>query len=260
MALPSNVRGINPDSGYQDIGSASPGQSSFAASGGVAYWGDAPEQYDTVVVAGFSLPGLCNVKGKGYEMRRRHQKASGKHGASTTFLGNEPAEFVITVMMTEETHLRDFEKLVALFKPSAKPSPEEEEFLAQSSAFTAAFTGQAGGGGGTHHGLKNAVLQDKASPGFVSVSHPLLALFRISHARIIRVTIPVQAEDKGMWHSEIHCIEEVLDGSRKAKTGKTGDAGNIAPRVTAYDDELNRGPAAGTPESPPSTDNAGPPP
>lgn len=238
--------------GYEDVGSKQRGKSAGTASQGVPYWGDYPEAYDTVVLAGYPLPGLCTIKGKGYEMRRSHAKPPGKHGASITYIANEPAEFVIHVMMTTEDHLRAFERLVPLFKPSAKPSSSSDK--SKTDSFTFAFTGQASksADGTIILPVLNVALRDRSQPGFLSVTHPMLALFRISHCRVIRVTIPEQKEDKGMWQAEIHCLEQVLDGSRKAKTGKTGDAGLIAPRKTAYDSTLAL--AEG-----PSTTNAGPP-
>jgi hypothetical protein len=239
--------------GYQDLGTRQTGRSSNAAGQGVAYWGDAPETYDTVVLAGFVLPGLCSIKGKGYEMRKRDVRPTGKNGNSTYYLANEPAEFDILVMMTTKEHLQDFEKLVPLFKPSQKPRADAK--IGNPDNFTYAFTGQSSGSnnGSVLLGRKK-VLTDDSRPGYLSVSHPLLALFRISHCRVLQVSIPEQLEDKGMWQVKLQCIEEVLEGNRKAKTGRTGDAGIIAGRKTAYDAALANATA------PPSVSNAGPPP
>ena len=237
--------------GYDDIATRQRGQTTGQASQGVAYWGTYPEAYDTVVIAGYQLPGLSAVKGKGYEMRRGHHKVAGKHGVTTLFLANEPAQFTVTVMMTTEDHLRALEKLVSLFKPSVKPNANAP--IGNPDSFTYAFTGQSSGSNNGSVLLGKKQVQDDSRPGYLSISHPMLALFRISHCRIVEVSIPVQREDKGMWEVELHCIEEVLEGSRKAKPGQTGDAGNIAGIATKYDSTIGRTPA-------PSTTNAGPPP
>lgn len=238
--------------GYEDIGSKQKGSSSNIAKQGVAYWGDYPDAYDTVVLAGFALPGLCSVKGKGYEMRKSHRSVPGKHGASIVYIANEPAEFVISIMLTTEEHLRAYEKLVPAFKPTAKPKSSSGP--SQTDAFTYAFTGQAvsrtGKVGNTT--TTQVVLGDDSQPGYLSVSHPMLALYRISHCRVLLATIPVQVEDKGMWQVELHCIEEVLQ--RKAKTGVTAAASADLSRDTAYvtkDGTFKR--------DPPSKTNAGPP-
>jgi hypothetical protein len=243
---------------YEDIGSTQRNLSSPVSPGGVAYWGDNPELYDTVELAGLKLPGLCSVKGKGYEMRRKQHKPPGKHGVSTTIIAHEPAEFVINVLMTTKAHLDTFKALVPVFKPTAKP--KEDKKKDKSDAFTHAFKGQASKAADGTITLPTltirteavAAAEDNSQPKYVTVDHPLLALFRISHCRIIKVTIPEQVEDKGMWKSEIHCIEEVLEGNRKAKTGKTG-SGNLLTIKTAQDKLLNR-----VPESP-SKSNVGPP-
>lgn len=244
---------ITPTDGYQDIGSGQVGNPTNIALNGVPYWGSKPEAYDTVTLAGFALPGLCSVKGKGYEMRKKHQKPAGKHGASTIVIANEPAEFVIHLMMNTEEHLRAFEGIIPFFKPKPKPKPNASG-SSKSNAFTVAFTGQATSRTQTigNTTTTDVRLGDDSQPGYLSVHHPLLELFGISHCRVLLVTLPEQVEDKGMWKSEIHCMEEVLEGKRKAKTGPTGASPIV--RDTGYLDangKLKKDSPAATSAGPP---------
>lgn len=253
--------------GYQDIGTTQTSSTTSSVGDGVPYWGTQPDAYDTVVIAGLPLPGLCSVKGEGFEMRHEKKRPPGKHGATVKFIANEPTKFSIHVLMTEEAHLRTFERLVPLFKPTAKPTAATKKTTKHSNTFNYAFAGIApialpGNTQTPNYSLvpgetvggPDAAPADPSQPGYLSVQHPLLKLFRITHCRIMKVGIPEQKEDKGMWEVTIWCEEHVLEGARAANTGTPGPVKKITG-ATAYDPRTGRiNPAA----IPPSQNNTGP--
>lgn len=248
---------------HQDIGSKQRGKSSNAAPAGVPFWGTAPDSYDTVTIAGIALPGICAVKGKGFEMRAQHKKVAGEHGETLVYLANEPAEWQVHILMTTEEHLRAFERLVPIFKPPHKPKAKastsgDSNFalsfpglpqVVQSDANVSLGLGQFGPtsyGGvredptdttftATTKGASSA--GDKSAPAYVTIAHPLLALFRITHCRIMRVGLPEQMEDKGMWQVTLDCREHVLSGKKDASVGTPGaSTADIAGMANAYAD------------------------
>lgn len=265
---------------FQDLGTNQKSKGSGSAPAGVPFWGDYPDSYDTVTIAGIRLPGLCAIKGKGFEMRAKHNKPMGVHGESTVYLANEPAEWTVTVMMTTEAHLRAFEKLVPVFKPPFKPKPKpkvqgDPNFALSFQGIPQVFQNDANGalglgqfgptsyGGFIREDPKDTpqpgftpaapAAADKSAPGYVAISHPLLALFRITHCRITKVTMPEQLEDKGMWQVQLECREYVLAGKKEAVVGTTTSAANIPGMKNAFADVLNQ-----RSSSSPSATNAGP--
>lgn len=251
--------------GYLDQGTKQQGKSIQTSAKGVAYWGDAPEAYDTVVLGGVALPGLCAIKGKGYEMKAKHNKAAGTNGESIVHLGREPATWTIHVLMTVEAHLRAFEALIPVIKPPYKPPPKQlpqQQYVEPGAGIVLSGPGVSQGGAlvafeptalnAPKPGFATSAPKDKSPPSFLTIQHPLLALFRISHCIVTEVTMPEQVQEKGMWESRINCREYVLSGSKKASTTKVEQGVDVG-RTTGFDDKLKRGAAA------PSQTNAGPP-
>ncbi len=235
--------------GYLDQGSKAKPQTTQTTGNGVPFWGDAPEVYDSVTLGGIVLPGICVVKGKGYEMKARHNKPPGTHGESIVHLGNEPAQWNIHILMNTVEHLRAFEALAPLFKPPYKPPPKAlptQQYATPATTLnlpyglgavgqfepTAANAPKPGFATG-------APTKDKSKPSFITIQHPMLTLFRISHCVIMDVTIPEQVQEKGMWEARITCREYVLSGSKKATAGKP-ENGVDKGRSSAFDKELNR--------------------
>jgi hypothetical protein len=98
---------------------------------GVPFWGSGSEEFkrpgvdewDTIHLAGIQMPGLSRIDG---ELKRMvdKKKASGVNGVRVTHKGFDAAEFTIVTRLWARTHLSEFQKIVALFRPKGSKAPK----------------------------------------------------------------------------------------------------------------------------------------
>ncbi len=94
------------------------------AASAVPFWGEAPDAYDTVVLAGVALPGIATVKGH-IEQRVKRKTLKGSHGQTFTFQGWGAAEIAISLALWTKEHWTSFDDLVSriLYPPLKRGAP-----------------------------------------------------------------------------------------------------------------------------------------
>lgn len=202
----SNITEIFFEEGSTIIGRGTTAGSS------IPFWGDTPDAWDTVVLAGQPLPGLCTLSGKGYEAKTERTKRSGQKGRTFTYQGDEPAVIDISLKMWTQAHLEEFARILDLIKPrwvtkrvkvgevqvSISQEPGQDGFKAQGpSSFERRYTKP-----------KYEDHKVKKDPGPVDIYHPALALFRIRSVHVLGCGLPQQGTS-GVYEARIHCMEFV---------------------------------------------------
>lgn len=191
-----------------------------APAAGVPFWGDSPESWDTVTIAGRSLPGICTVTGKAGRRVDRRQ-TPGKHGTTVTYLGDAPAEFTITLKLWTAEHLAEYQALLEFLRSVDGPMRAAAGALP----------------------LKNL---GKLPRSPVDIIHPTLSLLRIRAAHVIEYDFPRAAGD--VYEASIKCIEH-----------GTSNSGVGTPKGAVDSSILSRGPGAiGRRLLKPSQTNGGP--
>jgi hypothetical protein len=227
------------------------------------FWGDNPDAWDAVFIANVRLPGLAKVGGKGFEQRVDAKKTAGKHGASITRTGNEPARVEIQVQLWTEEHLVAYEKLIR----QVKPRKAEYKTVTKATYDTTpkvhrrtVSVGYAGGRASTSWDYeeeqmtltieKKRVETAKEIGGPVDIYHPALAIFGIRSVVVLSATLP-EYGDKGIYSSRIECIEYVAPAQSKAAvdTARKSKA-DITSLPTAFGKRINK--------ATPADDNTGP--
>ncbi len=185
---------------YPDNGKNQPTVSLGSEGLAVPFWGDSPETWDTVVIAGRALPGLCKMTGK---VTRRVDKknATGTNGATITYTGDDVAEFEISVRMWTEAHLSTFAALLSFLKD--RQSPDDANGLGVTVATGAS---------------SKLVVKANEKRGYskfpmapVQVEHPTLTLYRIRAAHVLEYSFPNSVGDaaSGLYEVSIKCIEHI---------------------------------------------------
>jgi hypothetical protein len=188
----------------------------------VAFWGDAPEAWDTVIIEGLALPGTCDIRGEGFEQRVHRIKARGKHGSTHRYVGTANVDFEVIVKLWTAQHLRDFETLVDLITHAPPPKKRVTKQLVHSGGHT-------GPTGATQYTDVKEVTTvewlESSGPRTVDIYHPALALFGIRTATVMRVSIP-EPETRDVYRASLRCSQLHL-GNRNAGTGtkQAGAAG-----------------------------------
>lgn len=214
--------------GFTDQGTKSRRNASSSSASKVVFWGDSPDTWDQVVLAGKTLPGICLLKGKGFEQRCQHKSVPGKHGERVTFIGNEPAEWEVHIQLLTPDHLDSMCRIIDVLKPRAKPKAKPLNSQADQDANADVFLSAFGPGipDELKTTLKQAITAQQenkdVAPSFFAISHPALAMFRISYCRVMAISLPEQVQDKGIWEIKLKCREHVLDGSRDATVATSG--------------------------------------
>lgn len=165
----------------------------------VPFWADSPDSWDTVVIAGRALPGICVMSGK--VVRRVDRKNStGTNGETVTYVGDDVAEFEITVRMWTEAHLTTFAKLLSFLRDLK--SPDDANGLGQlvtgaTSKVTVKLNEKRG--------------YSKFPMAPVQIEHPTLTLYRIRAAHVLEYGFPKPAGDasSGIYEVNIKCIEHI---------------------------------------------------
>lgn len=83
---------------------------------GVPFWLDNPDAWDKPVVAGITMPGICEVDGTGLAKLDR-KSAPGSSGATLTYLGADPIEASITVTIWTKEHLATLQQVLDKITP-----------------------------------------------------------------------------------------------------------------------------------------------
>lgn len=121
---------------------------------GIPFWGDAPDAWNTVIMAGRRLPGIARVGGAAFDIRVDRRTIPGEHGEKQTTLGREPCDPEIEVRLWTAAQLRDFVAIVKLFLPKSQT----------------------------------------ALPPPVDVVHPALAMFKVRAVRVMKCSFPEEQE------------------------------------------------------------------
>jgi hypothetical protein len=81
------------------------------------WWEDSGDVWDTVRIAGITLPGVATVSGKGFEQRTDRRVIPGQKGKRMTTFGCDPADIEIELQLWEPEHLEGLKALIAVIKP-----------------------------------------------------------------------------------------------------------------------------------------------
>lgn len=185
---------------YPDNGRGQPVLTVSTESLDVPFWSDSPDAWDTVIIAGRALPGVCRMKGK--VVRRVDRKNStGTNGATVTYVGDDVAEFEITVRMWNDVHLSTYAELLAFLRD--KQSPDDANGLGSTIAT------------GSSSKLVVKVNEKRGYSKFpmapVAIEHPTLTLFKVRAAHVLEYSFPESVGDasQGIYEANIKCIEHI---------------------------------------------------
>lgn len=120
----------------------------------VPFWGEAPDAWNTVILAGITVPGIAKVGGKAFDIRMDRKSIPGEHGEKQTTLGREPCDPEIEVRLWTADHLTAFLSIVKAFMPKSQ----------------------------------------SALPPPIDAIHPALAMFRIKAVRVMSCSFPEEHE------------------------------------------------------------------
>lgn len=143
-----------------------------SAESAIPFWGDVPEAWDTLVIAGIVMPGLVRVRGN-VGQRWDQRTTPGKNGIRLTTLGYDAAPISITLRMWMPDHLRDFEQLVRRIRPRFR-------------------------------GFRGKFLPEDA----ITLEHPAVALYDITAVVVTKLGFP-EPQDKDIYDVNIECIEYI---------------------------------------------------
>jgi len=149
-----------------------------------------PGPWQSVRIAGEQLPGKAEVIGGAAARKVDVKHATGADGAGVTDRGLEPARFKIRVSLWTGEHLARWERIVARVQPRA-------------------------GKGGLQR---------------VSVYHPALAQLGIHHICIVQVSVLQPGNVRGVYTTEIDCLQWMPPGKDVTKTVSTN-----SPSLTDLD-------------------------
>ena len=175
----------------------------------VPFWSDSPSTWDSVVIAGFTLPGVCTVNGR-VSRRVDKKSAPGTNGQTVTYVGDDVAEFDITVRMWTSDHLTTFINLLTFLKD--QKSPDDAAGLAIAS--------------GSSSKLTVKVNSDRGYSKFpmapVSVTHPTLTMYRVRAAHVLEYGFPRPVGDAaaGIYEVTIKMIEHITLNKGQVSTPK----------------------------------------
>lgn len=211
---------------FEDLTSTQTAESSFSASGGVPFWGDAPESWDTVSIAGWKLPGICRVTGR-VKRRVDSKKAAGVNGKRVTYVSDDVAQFSVTVRLWTADHLKTYENLLKFLRSLVLSSSEG---AALSTGAAERLIDQ-----------RQKALPDSSKFPLVPVEirHPALDLLRIKAAHVMEYGLPAPDGEaaEGIYLATIEFEEYVPDSIGKRGKVKT-------PRGAVDASISSRGPGA----------------
>lgn len=205
--------------------------------GGLPFWGESPELWDTVAIGGVTLPGICRVSGTGAQVRSDKKRAAGRDGANVAMLGLDIVAFSIEVRMWREEHLEVFQEIIAMAKPKKKPIKKTETNVSIVTSGKETFN--------LSQNSSSSKVKNSSSPldfsidkkeiktstettiiGYdlvpLEISHPALQLFGITQCVIKSITIPVE-QSPGLFVSTIHCDEFNKSKQRKVTRAVGGE-------------------------------------
>lgn len=198
---------------FEDFSQAASAESQASSgslsSKAVPFWGDAPESWESVVVAGYRLPGVCAIDGK---VRRRHDRKQtpGTNGSTVTYIGDDQADFTVTVRMWTPEHLDSYAKLVDYLRAMVVGSTEASKL---SLSATEKLIDQR---------QKNLRAYSKFPIAPVDISHPTLSLYGIKSAHVLEYGFPKPKGDAsvGIYEATIHFLEYVPGAKGGTSTPK----------------------------------------
>lgn len=175
----------------------------------VPFWGDAPEAWEGVVVAGYRLPGVCAIEGK---VKRRHdsKKTPGANGSTVTYIGDDQADFTVTLRLWTPEHLATYAKIVGYLRSMVVGTAEASK-LSISAAERLIDARQ-----------KNLKPSSKFPIAPVDVFHPVLSLHGIKSAHVLEYGFPKPKGEAaaGVYEATIHFLEYVPGAKGSVATPK----------------------------------------
>lgn len=205
-------------------------KSSLTEVRGVAFWGDAPELWDSVIIEGRVLPGTCDIRGEGFHQRVQKVKTRGKHGHAARYVGTASVDFEVVVKLWTAAHLDDFAALVELITHAKPPvakrvkrtisvAGEREAAGAalprQRDEFTGGSSAELTPGAFTVETVET--VYESGGPRTIDIYHPALALFGIRSATVMKISLP-EPEAKDVYRATLRCSQLHL-GNRNSGTG-----------------------------------------
>lgn len=190
----------------------------------VAFWGNGShigklfsgDPWDTVVIGGMKLPGLCEVRGLA-QLELDKKKPKGSNGVTLTVTGYEPGPFEITctVWTSEQWDwLQDWINKFWALPRKSRPTTVEKKVR----------TGSNPDGSPK---ISKVSSKNKASQVALQIEHPALAVLGISSCVVQAVSIPEPGSFEGSKVVKIKVVEHVLPNGTVTKTAK-GTANNVA--------------------------------
>lgn len=168
----------------------------------VAFWDIAPKSgvtlpgevqdnlfapWEVCALGGIALPGIAKVRAS-KSSRHDVKRQKGQGEATITYVGEDPAEVQISLILWRQSHLNTLQSLMpTLMKRVAAPlTATQQQQLAQ--------------GNGEENLIPQAALA-------IDIYHPSLVLMGVKSVLIRRVSNLETTGQPGVFKMEIHCIE-----------------------------------------------------
>lgn len=182
-------------------------------------WEDSPEAYERVIIKGVTLPGSATVSGDGYKRRTDTKKAAGKHGETTTDLGQEAVDIDVSLEIWGAEQLASFHELVKkVLAPKRKVVKETKN-----EPYFVGYTGADASTNVVPVSYNVATTTTKVitedGPGPVSIYYPTLAIFGITKVQVISISLPTP-KSRDVWTVRLKCKQYIARKDSKVTTNE----------------------------------------
>lgn len=212
----------------------------WGSSGTDGFWGEdyATNTWDTVIIAGQKLPGICKVTATPSRMVEK-QKPNGRDAAALILRGYQQPDIEIEMTIWTPSHNGIWSGIVAQLwqkpnKSSVFEEPKENpapQVGASKTVVQAAAVEKANNANEIIKREQRAIQASKAATieNAVSIYHPALGPFGISNVIIESISTPVDGAEPQTKVVKIKCIEHIVAGLENA-TKKTRSSTNRVPQ------------------------------